>query len=721
MTFALPATNDDCDLTRSAADPLWVADINSPTNTGVKANGSLPHPDDATEFDNNANATTKGYAKEFTSGGAGHDVSTDTKLLLWHNQWNAPNRIQVDTVANAGMSLKIFTGTVNGSNWREFYVGGNDTPQGASISGQFPFIIDLNDSSHDATNGTYDNTDVTGVAILQTRLNIAGTNTNWNYQGKMWIIDTTKSSSSTPTFSGAGTVIQDIVTEVQGVDFSDKLGSWVRQIGSVIFIDFGFRIGNNSTITAFDDEGKTIISPITNDSADPSKRLTLQACRVYLNLRNNAADTALFTGTWKWGTRALFDFDQDDAAVVTFTNPTFIGMGAFTLGSSITGAATWDDVDPVIFADTGVDVDGSTFKNQNGSYALEMTAGAMDIANMRFESYASAHAILIDTAGTYEFSNVFFDESGTNEVETTHSSGVVTIDVVNGGTVPGVTVTGAGTVVVNNALPLEITGLTEGTPGKIIANETIGTITVGDVLLTGFANSSGVVAGTINYEAAFDPSGLDVIVRARNQGVAVAAIAEDGGVFVDETDEASSNTVSDMTLLPAVPVVNDAYNFGHDVQFSKARVDISTAMTETLATQQFRMGIDGGISFGQFAFGSGAGAVITWEYYNGATFASLSGVVDGTNGFGNTGDNVVSFTVPGDWATTTINGQGPLFYIRARLSSLGSITTAPVGRRVTLDTQRFLPYAANRTVVSGTGLVDSAAWTQDNISQFEAT
>lgn len=521
MTLALPTANDNCAITRGATDPLWVADINSPTNTGVKANGSLPHPDSATEFDNNTNGSTKGYAKEFTNGGAGEDVSTDTKILLWHNQSNAPNRIQHDTVANGGVILRIYSGTVNGTNYRDFYVGGNDTPNSACVSGQYPYVIDLNSASHDASSGTFDNTDVTGVAILVTRANIAGTNTSWNYQGKMWIIDTTKSSSDTPTFSGSGAVMQDIVTEIQGTSYLNKKGSWVRQVGSAIFVDMPFRIGNNSTITTFDDEGATIISPVHNDSSDPRVRVTTQAFRTYLNLRNNAADTADFSGTWIWQTRAAFDWDQDDAAVVTFSSPSFKGMGEFTVGSSITGPATFDDVDAVVFADTGVDLDGSTFKNPNGNHALEMTAGAMDIADMRFESYASKHAILIDTAGTYEFSNVYFDQSGTNDIETTHASGTVTINVSNGGTVPTVTETGAGSVVVNNnvTVSVKVTDVSgsniQNARVRVTATETAGTITSGDVILTGLTNASGIVeTTTFNYEAAFG-SGLDIAVRCR--------------------------------------------------------------------------------------------------------------------------------------------------------------------------------------------------------------
>ena len=524
MAFALPTPNNLHDVDPDASNARHLVNINTPSTVSLKAQGNLPITQGAGQWNNNTNGATKGLGYEFQASQAGYDVSSDTKVMLWHNQFNAPNRIQVDTVANAGVEIRIYSGTGSmPTNYRAFYVGGNDTPNAECCKGQYPYTIDLNDSSHDASNGTFDNTDVTSYAILTTRLNLAGTATNWNYMGKLYILDTTKSSSNTPTFSGSGSLMQDAVTTIQGSDYTDKFGNWVRAIGDVIFIDMGFRIGNNSTITTFDDEGKTVISPVANDSADPRVRVTTQAFRVYLNLRNNVADTADFSGTYIWQTRAAWDFDQDDAAVVTFDNPTFKGMGDFTLGSSITGPATFDDVDPVTFADTGVDIDGSTFKNQNGNHALEMTAGAMDIADMRFESYASKHAILIDTAGTYNFDNVFFDQSGTNDIETTHASGTVTINVSNGGTVPTVTETGAGTVVINNNKTISVTVTnTSGTPisgarVEVTATETVGTITSGDVLLTGTTNGSGVIeTTTFNYESAFEPSGLDIKIKTRS-------------------------------------------------------------------------------------------------------------------------------------------------------------------------------------------------------------
>jgi len=373
MSFALPAVKDGCAISRGAGDPKWLADINSPSNTGTKAQGNLPATGVATEFDNNSAGSTKGYAKEFENGQSPvYDVSSDTKVMLWHNQFNAPNRIQVDSVSNGGVIIRIYSGTGSPPTvYRDFYVGGNDTPNAECCKGQYPFVVDLNDSSHDASSGSFDNTSVTSFAILTTRLNMAGTGSNWNYQGKLYILDTTKTSANTPTFSGSGSKIIDAVTTVQGTDYTDKYGNWVRKIGDVVFIDMGFKIGNNSTITTFDDEGKTVISPGSNDSADPRVRVTTQAFRVYLYLRNNVADTATFSGTYIWQTRAPFDFGQSDSAVVTFNAVAFRGMGDFEIGSSVSGNATFDDVG-VVTLDASGDLDGSAFKNPYGDHLLSI-------------------------------------------------------------------------------------------------------------------------------------------------------------------------------------------------------------------------------------------------------------------------------------------------------------------------------------------------------------
>lgn len=133
------------------------------------------------------------------------------------------------------------------------------------------------------------------------------------------------------------------------------------------------------------------------------------------------------------------------------------------------------------------------------------------------------------------------------------------------------------------------------------------------------------------------------------------AVADDGGVQTDETAAANSDTANDMTLLPAVPDIDDAYYFGDDIKFAKLRLNQGT---------------------------SGAGQwTVAWEYWNGSAWVGLPGVSDESDSFkGGTGTKYVRYTEPGDWALTTVLGMN-LYWIRARVNSYTSVATQPRGTR----------------------------------------
>jgi hypothetical protein len=138
------------------------------------------------------------------------------------------------------------------------------------------------------------------------------------------------------------------------------------------------------------------------------------------------------------------------------------------------------------------------------------------------------------------------------------------------------------------------------------------------------------------------------------------AVADDGGVQTDETVAAQNPAANDMHLLPAIPALNDAYYFGHAKKFDVVWLNIGTQ-------------------------GDGVWT-ITWEYWNGAAWAALSGVVDNTNGFTTVaGLHDVSFTMPGDWATTDVGGVLGLYWIRGRVSSYTSVTTQPLGSQAWVE------------------------------------
>jgi hypothetical protein len=101
------------------------------------------------------------------------------------------------------------------------------------------------------------------------------------------------------------------------------------------------------------------------------------------------------------------------------------------------------------------------------------------------------------------------------------------VNVTGGATVatsePG---TGNGQVLLINAVSLivhvtDTSGVDiENARVYMTATETVGTITSGDVLLTGLTNSSGIIQDlAFDYEAAFAPSGLDISVKVRQSSV----------------------------------------------------------------------------------------------------------------------------------------------------------------------------------------------------------
>ncbi len=132
------------------------------------------------------------------------------------------------------------------------------------------------------------------------------------------------------------------------------------------------------------------------------------------------------------------------------------------------------------------------------------------------------------------------------------------------------------------------------------------------------------------------------------------AVADDGGAQTDETTEANSDTADDMTLLPSIPAVNDAYYFGYPSLWDWLELRAGTAGIGTWD--------------------------IAWEYWNGS-WVALSDVIDNTSGFRVDGIRLVTFTRLLDWAQTTVGGIAGQYWIRARVSAYTSVVTQPKGTR----------------------------------------
>ena len=113
----------------------------------------------------------------------------------------------------------------------------------------------------------------------------------------------------------------------------------------------------------------------------------------------------------------------------------------------------------------------------------------------------------------------------------------------------------------------------------------------------------------------------------------------DALVWKNYTSQLVSTTLDDVWLLPSVEYINDAFYFGaSDMSFAEIKLKIDSVPT---------------------------GGSIAWEYWNGTAWGAIPGVIDNTNGYIVTGTNSITYTKPGDWEKTIVNGI-EAWWIRAR-------------------------------------------------------
>jgi len=450
----------------------------------TKTGGNLPIDGPPASSFQNANTNTGGYLYEGQNGP--WDVSSETKLLVWSWQHNAPNRIQIDTVANGGIEIRIATGNGTG-NYKSFVVSGQDVFGGSSQLGPVPVVIDLNASGQDSTTGTFDNTDVQAYGF-----NLAGANQDgggngtWTFMQRSHIFDTAKNATNIVKFTSTSD-FDDIITAVLGATYSTKIGAWVTRLSSTYFVPIAFQIGDTSTPTNFDCVGKTIVSPANKDVTDPRFRLSTQATRVYIDLRNNVADDVdLTNSTWVWGVASPFDFDVSNDSAITIEGGVFGGMGDFTLGSSVTGSAVFTLASGNDVIVNGAELSGSTI---NGDCLLNT---ANDLTNMTITG-----DLRISTAAnsTLDFSNVTVGGSIFND----SAGNTLTINSTNGSSITAGDA-GTGNSQTNIQFPVNITILCVNSSGSPIENARVYLKTTSDgELYNDLTSPSGVITFEYNY------------------------------------------------------------------------------------------------------------------------------------------------------------------------------------------------------------------------------
>ena len=401
---------------------------------GRKVNGNLPITLNAGQITANVADGTFGgvyLGLDAQDGNATEDVSSETKVLLSSFQFNAPNRIQVNTLANDGVVIRLASGAGNSpTNFKQYTIGGNDTPLASAQAGPVTICIDLKAPNENSAGGTFDETAISAWGAGITKGNIIGGGSALLFFQRVFIFTTTKGSSNIPNFTGAGSNFDEAFSLLQGTDYTDKIGSWITKSGSSFFIPCPIQFGDGTTSTQFDDQGVTVISPQNNGLGAENFRISEQAMRVYLNTRNNVADSVILSGAYVWGTAAPWDFDvSNDSSCELSGN--FAGMGSVTLGSSVTASGNFN-----LASGSGVICNGANIDNIN-------VVGPTTIKGDTVTSFSglTIDEIKFDTAGTYTL-------TGCNVGNITNSSaGAVTIN--NVSSILSTTTPGAGAGQVN--------------------------------------------------------------------------------------------------------------------------------------------------------------------------------------------------------------------------------------------------------------------------------
>ena len=162
------------------------------------------------------------------------------------------------------------------------------------------------------------------------------------------------------------------------------------------------------------------------------------------------------------------------------------------------------------------------------------------------------------------------------------------------------------------------------------------------------------------------------------------------GDITEETKDANGSANADWTVFPATEAVGDYVAFGHTGTFTQLKFDYANGT-------------------------AGVVGVVSWEFWNGTAWTALSGVTDGTTGFtAAVGDaKTVTWTLPTNWATTTISSDEELYYVRAKITTV--YTTNPV-----LDQGYVL--GSGHAVVESVAVIpgaDGSGQTQDSSGRDE--
>ena len=396
MAFNLPTPQNEhtSSANTNRGDIGRTSDLSS-----IKSGGNLPISINASQVINKTGSSANGnpagvfFGMDGNSSTTTYDATQGSRVFLWSLQYNAPNRIQSSDLANGGSRFWLGSGANPSSNYKEFFIGGNDTPFCASQSGPVTMCIDISDVSNDNTIGSFDPTQISAYGHGSVRRNLVGGSTTQTFFQRSFLFTTTKGSSNIPTFTGVSN-FDDAIAVVQGDNYTNKIGSWLTKSGSSFFIPCPFSFGDGVNSVDFNDNGVSIVSPASNSPNQENFRLTNDAMRVYYNpsgiaLNNNC----VLSGSYSYGTAAKWNFDVDAPHTLSGN---FTGMGDITAGSGGVLNGNFN-----LASGSSVICNGANFDNINVQGDCKILGNSVT----DFNGISIDGDLDFDTAGTYNLTS----------------------------------------------------------------------------------------------------------------------------------------------------------------------------------------------------------------------------------------------------------------------------------------------------------------------------
>ncbi len=202
-------------------------------------------------------------------------------------------------------------------------------------------------------------------------------------------------------------------------------------------------------------------------------RITNDAMRIYLDARDNAADSVILSGSYAWGTAASWDFNISNNSSCLLSG-NFSGMGDFLIGSSITASGVFNLSAGKAVVSQGANINGITVGG-----GLNIVGGSVTV----FDGLTVGGSLNFDTAGTYTITSSNIEEvTNSSGGNVTILLGVNSSIAVNTG--PDITIESPPSV-------LTLTGLQVNSEVRVYAANTL-------TELAGVENSTTVFTASIN-------------------------------------------------------------------------------------------------------------------------------------------------------------------------------------------------------------------------------